>query len=284
MNRLRGVSAVLLLLLLGFPAKAQETAANRIREIVGSIAEGSNRDGRRDAITLVLTAAHVEYELQEVGQPGRSLINIIATVPGQGPKTILLGAHYDRVPVGNGVLDNGASVAVLLNLLENLKARPAALTVRAVFFDLEELGLLGSKAYFSRTANSPKPAYAMNLDIFGYGDSFFITTSNETGAFAQQFQQAATGSGLGIRMSPPAQYPSSDHKSMIEAGIETLGIGLIDGSEVDSVLAAERGQTQTPLPRVLTIIHTARDTMDVLRLPDVTRGANAVELFIRTLN
>jgi Zn-dependent M28 family amino/carboxypeptidase len=246
MNRLRCVSAIVLLLLLSFPARAQETATNRIREIVGSIAEGSNREGRRAAIAQVLTAAHIDFELQEIGEPGRSLTNIIATAPGASPKTILLGAHYDRVPQGNGVLDNGASCAVLLNLLEKLKTQPAALTVRVVFFDLEELGLLGSKAYFARTANLSKPAYAVNLDIFGYGDAFFITTPNAAGPLAAKFQQAATDSGLGIRVSPPSQYPSSDHSSMMEAGIETLGIALIDGAEVDAVLAAERGALTRP--------------------------------------
>jgi Zn-dependent M28 family amino/carboxypeptidase len=70
---------------------------------------------------------------------------------------------------------------VLLNLMERLKTRPAALTARVVFFDLEEVGLLGSKAYFARTANEPRPAYAANLDIFAYGDAFFITASDAGG-------------------------------------------------------------------------------------------------------
>jgi aminopeptidase S len=283
MYRLRFVSTVVLLSLLGFPASAQET--ERIREIAASIAGGPDREARRAAITRELAASGIDYELQEVGEPGRGLTNIIATVRGQTSKTILLGAHYDRVPQGNGVVDNGASCAVLLNLIKSLKARPPSLTVRVVFFDLEELGLLGSKAYFARTANQPKPAYAVNLDIFGYGDSFFITTANPAGPLKSKFQQVASEAGLRVRVSPPAQYPGSDHRSMIEAGIETLGIALIDGTEVDSVLNMVRGApTQAAPPRILTIIHTASDTMDVLRLTDVAKGAEAVERFVRTLN
>jgi aminopeptidase S len=169
--------------------------------------------------------------------------------------------------------------------MERLKTRPPALTVRVVFFDLEEVGLLGSKAYFARTANEPRPAYAANLDIFSYGDAFFITASNAVGPLTAKFQKAAADSGLDIRMSSPAQYPDSDHQSMIAAGIETLGIGLIDKAEVDPVLAiVGGGAPQGPPPRVLTIIHTARDTMEVFRAEDVEKGAVAIERFVRSLD
>jgi len=283
MYRSRCVAAAFLLLLLRLPANAQE--ASRIREITASIAEGADREARRSAITKVLTASGIGFELQEAGEPGRSLTNIVATVRGETSKTILLGSHYDRVAQGNGVLDNGASCAVLLNLLESLKARPAALTVRVVFFDLEESGLIGSRAYFARGGNEPKPAYAVNLDIFGYGDSFFVASPNPAGTLTTKFQQAAGESNLAVRVSQPAQYPSSDHVSMIQVGIETLGIALIDGAEVDSVLGMVRGgQTPGAPPRVLTIIHTARDTMDILRPADVAKGAATLERFVRTLN
>lgn len=129
--------ALLVVLLFVFTSFAQAQQAARIREITAAIAEGSDRAARRAAITRYLDAAHIEYQLQETGEPGRSLTNVVATIPGQTSKTILLGAHYDRVPQGNGVLDNGTSCAVLLNLMERLKTRPAALTVRVVFFDLE---------------------------------------------------------------------------------------------------------------------------------------------------
>ena len=283
MRHPRCVSTIAVLLIVGLSVNGQETI--RIREIAATIAAGSDREARRVAITRVLEASRIDYELQDAGDPGRSLTNIVATVRGQTSKTLLLGAHYDRVAEGNGVLDNGASCAVLLHLMEKLKTQPASLTERVVFFDLEELGLLGSKAYFARTANEPKPAFAVNLDIFGYGDSFFITTPNPSGPLAARLQQAATDSGLPVRVVPPAQYPGSDHQSMIAAGIETIGLALIDATEVESVLGMARGgRPQGGPPRVLTIMHTARDTMDVLRLADVTKGADALERLVRALN
>ena len=283
MHRLRCTSVLVASLLLSLSARAQETS--RIREITASIAEGSDGAARRAAIARVLTDAKITHELQEASESGRSLTNIVATVPGQTSKTILLGAHYDRVAQGNGVLDNGASCAVLLNMLQNLKARPASLTVRVVFFDLEELGLLGSKAYFAKTANDPRPAYAVNLDVFGYGDSFFVATPNPAGTLVAKLQQVAGESGVSLRPVPPAQYPGSDHINMIAAGIETLGISLLDGGELDAVIALVRGGPPTAAPpRVFSIIHTARDTMDILRPAEVTKGADALERFVRALN
>jgi Zn-dependent M28 family amino/carboxypeptidase len=197
----------------------------------------------------------------------------------------LLGAHLDRVAAGQGVLDNGASCAVLVHLLEAFKARPLRnYTLRVAFFDLEETGLNGSQAFFEpvRNGSKPAPAFAANLDIFGYGDTFFATSSAETGPLAKAFRQAATDSGLSVRFSPVAQYPASDHRNMMSAGIETLGIALIDGKEVDTILG--RGQPSDGPPKVLTIIHTSRDVLEVLNLQEIEKGAVALERFVRLVD
>lgn len=276
------LTALACLLLLAPAPRAQQ--APSIRDVTAAIAKGTDSAGRRQAIVERLKAIGVEHKLQEfTTKKGLAGTNIVATVKGGPGGVVLIGAHYDRVAEGHGVLDNGASCAVLLELLDALKRRGLAnYTVQAVFFDLEEGGLDGSQAYFDlgRAELQPKPAFAINLDIFGYGNAFFATASKPEGRLAQSLSRAARASGIAVRFADAARYPLSDHHNMIAAGIETLGIALIDEAEVDAVMAGGQG----PPPRVLTIIHTPKDDIDVLKVADVAKGILAIERFLRLVD
>ena len=60
------------------------------------------------------------------GSAAGHIHNIVLRVPGQARtvpgKALMLTAHYDSVPTGNGAADNGASVAAILETLRALKA------------------------------------------------------------------------------------------------------------------------------------------------------------------
>jgi len=163
--------------------------------------------------------------------------------------------------------------------MEKLNSNPPSNTVTFVFFDLEELGLLGSRSYFQTHAGASLPAQAMNFDIFGYGETFFVTPLKADGPLMSAFQQAAMESGFPVRSIPITQYPSSDHRSMALAGIETLGVTLIDGSEIDSVI--KPGPVHS---RILSMIHTDADTMDQIREQDMAKALPVLERTIRLLD
>jgi aminopeptidase S len=256
------------------------TPADQLRQTTAAIAAGETTADRRDAITDRLKAFSVDYHVEDFVSGTRMGSNIVASIPGKtGSRTLLMGAHYDRVARGHGVVDNAASCAVLLQLMEKLKSNPPSSTVAFVFFDLEELGLLGSRSYFQTHAGSALPAFAMNFDIFGYGETFFVTALKADGPLMSSFQQAATESGFPVRSIPITQYPSSDHRSMALAEIETLGVALIDGSEIDSVI--KPGPVP---PRILSIIHTDADTMDQIREQDMAKALPVLERTIRLLD
>ncbi len=75
--------------------------------------------------------------------------NIIVEIPGRSKpdEVLLIGAHFDAVPGAPGADDNGSGTAALLELARVLKDVPMQRTVRLVFFNLEEVGLVGSSAY-----------------------------------------------------------------------------------------------------------------------------------------
>ena len=286
-HRVRGWLALLLLLLAAAPGRSQQ-AADRLRETMTAIASGETSAERRTAITDRLRAAGIDFDLQEfVDQKKRAGTNVVARVRGQGGRTLLIGAHYDRVGVGRGVVDNGGACAALVELLLSVRASPLGRhTLVVLFFDLEEGGLVGSRDYFERLAPDARPAYAINVDIFAYGDSIFATASHPAGPLLRALREAGASAGMPVRDVPVMQYPGSDHQSMIAAGLETLGLALVDGADVDGILAAG-GPNSLNLgkgPRILSIIHSPRDTMDEARPDDVAKGARLLEELIRRLD
>ncbi len=85
---------------------------------------------------------------------------------------ILIGAHYDTVPGSPGADDNATGVSVLLELAKFFTQEPPRLPVRLVAFDLEEYGLLGSKAYSHLLSKEKQKLRLMlSLEMLGYYDN-----------------------------------------------------------------------------------------------------------------
>jgi hypothetical protein len=81
-------------------------------------------------------------------------VNILAIKPGEDAHagTLLLGAHYDTVADSPGADDNASSVAVVLELARLLSDVSTSRGVAIALFDLEEAGMLGSKAFIEDQA------------------------------------------------------------------------------------------------------------------------------------
>lgn len=278
-GRGRCAAALFICALAAGDVRAQDAA--RLTASLQAIAAGNGSDGRREAILASLETVGVEPELRAFGAGPAAGTNIIVTIPGTDARTIVVGAHYDSVPAGRGAVDNGAACAALIELIAAFRASPLTrFTLIFVFFDREESGLLGSRAYFADT----RPAYAVNVDIFAYGDTLFSTTSAPDGALHRALRTAASSSGLAVRDLPPARYPGSDHQSMIAAGIETVGLALVEAADVDGIEAiGPQGLTPGKGPRTISIIHTPRDTMAEVRVEEIVRAIPVVERMVRTL-
>jgi Zn-dependent M28 family amino/carboxypeptidase len=100
--------------------------------------------------------------------------NLIVNLParqGGSSAPILIGAHYDAVPASPGADDNASGVAVLLELARLFAADPPHSAIRLVAFDLEEYGLLGSRAYAeSLKQQGQKLRLMLSLEMLGYRD------------------------------------------------------------------------------------------------------------------
>ena len=117
--------------------------------------------------------AEAEVHVVETGDHVHGF-NTIAEIPGSDPlfkdQVVMLGAHLDSWTAGEGATDNGAGVAVameVMRLILQVDPHPRR-TIRVAFWTGEEEGLLGSEAYvrehlgsFPRPVQPLVPAYLL---------------------------------------------------------------------------------------------------------------------------
>lgn len=127
----------------------------------GQRAMGLLRSGK----TLTLT---VRLDL-DVG-PAYESFNVIGEITGASrpEEIVVVGAHLDSWDLGGGTLDNGANVALLIDIarqMTRLGIRPAR-TVRFALWNGEEQGLVGSYRYTQDHADElDRHVMAMSFDI-----------------------------------------------------------------------------------------------------------------------
>lgn len=106
-------------------------------------------------------------------------VNVLGMVRGTRfpDRVLVLSAHFDHVGTRNGEIYNGADdnasgTAALLQMAAHFQANPPSHTLIFAFFDAEEMGLLGARAF---VANPPVPlaqiAANVNLDMVARGDN-----------------------------------------------------------------------------------------------------------------
>lgn len=264
-------------------APAASSGGESFRKQVAAIASGADTAARRAAITKRLDELGIKYRLEPFKSGAREGTNIIAELArAAGQKELMLGAHYDRVAAGTGAIDNASGSATVLELLAVLKARPLKnYAVTAGFFDLEEIGLVGSRAHVAARDKSNLPALFINFDVFGYGDTLWAGTRDAAAGAGAAVAKSTGASKFPARVGP--DYPPSDHVSFVRAGVESLSFSLIDGKEIPGILAVFYGGSE-PLPRVMKIIHTPDDTIDKIDAAAVARAIPEVERAIREID
>lgn len=119
--------------------------------------------------TFLADAGCAPEHLSEEKVAHSSLPNLICVVPGASDRTIIVGAHFDKVKAGDGVADNWSGAAMLPSLLEALSKDPRKHTYVFIAFTDEEKGLVGSD-YHARhmtKVERQKVSAMVNLDTVG---------------------------------------------------------------------------------------------------------------------
>lgn len=109
-----------------------------------------------------------EPAVDRVKQP-----DLVCVLPGQTERVIIVGAHFDHVDAGDGVVDNWSGASLLPTLYQGLRTAPRQHTFIFVSFSGEEKGELGSRAYVKSMSNEDvqRTSAMVNMDTLGLGPS-----------------------------------------------------------------------------------------------------------------
>ncbi|MFA5888227.1 MAG: M28 family metallopeptidase [Candidatus Nanoarchaeia archaeon] len=138
------------------------------------LCNAESNPARGDLIIKELKEMGIEYSVQPFDIWGNTYRNIIVKLDAENEShNLAFSAHYDRVDVGCGAIDNGSGTAVLLGMIKDIKANPNDNDLTFIFFDAEEEGLLGSEYYVANTEDRFDAVF--NIDMAAYGDSLMIS-------------------------------------------------------------------------------------------------------------
>jgi hypothetical protein len=212
-----------------------------MRALVGEIASpalqgrGSGTEGlarARDVVVAALARGGVKADIV-CDAVDKTLCNVIARLPGSDPALprVVLGAHLDHlgvVDVGGkrtvhpGADDNASGVAVVVEVARQLGRGGGARGVDVVFFDGEETGRRGSRAFVA--AEKPGAFFAMvNLDTVGRlgGRKLLVLDGDSATEWVHAFRGVGFTTGVGSELAPQGGG-ASDQQSFLDVGVPAV--------------------------------------------------------------
>ncbi|MEZ5017625.1 MAG: M28 family peptidase [Flavipsychrobacter sp.] len=178
---------------------------------------------------------HMSIDIEKTNLTGN---NIAGYVDNGATYTVVLGAHYDHLGMGedgnsrytgkepqihNGADDNASGTAALMQLASWVKNSSfKQYNYLFVHFSAEELGLIGSKAFVEdMSLDSSSIAYMINMDMVGrLNDSTHALTVGGVGT-AKVWGNVIVNDNFKVSIDSSGVGPS-DHSSFYHQGIPVL--------------------------------------------------------------
>jgi Peptidase family M28 len=198
------------------------------RDVVQSrlaLYKGNDRAREATLVKLFAEAGCAAANLTEQPVPGRKQPNVICMLPGSTPETIVVGAHFDHVSAGDGIVDNWSGASLLPSLLQSLIASPHKHTFIFIGFTGEEEGLLGSTYYVQQLTKEQLPQIEamINLDTLALGPTK-VWVSQSDPRLVNALAELAHVMKLPIGGMNVDGFGESDEESFIQDKVCTLTI------------------------------------------------------------
>lgn len=180
--------------------------------------EGKSTRDRFAWITQFLDRHHISYTLQ----PYSSGENILVKPRSRKP-LVAISSHFDVVSRSPGANDNASAISVCLSILQQLQQHTFThFDVAVFFFDEEEVGLRGSKAYVHQFGIRELRAL-FNLEMVGQGNQFALWSLNNTSVnkAADTFTTIAKSLQIDTHRFDQIVTNAADHQSFRKAGLQT---------------------------------------------------------------
>jgi putative aminopeptidase FrvX len=180
----------------------------------------------------------------------QKLPNVICTLPGISDSVIVIGAHFDHVGRGDGVVDDWSGVGLLPSLFQSLNGEPRKDTFVFIGFAAEEQGLAGSDFYVKQLAPEQiaKIRVMIDLDCLGLGPTkIWLKHSDEK--LSNALNAIADFMKLPLAVVNAEEFGDEDSSSFRKRHVPTVMLHSV---------------TQQTLP----ILHSESDNLSAIRVDD----------------
>jgi hypothetical protein len=262
---------------------AAEYVTRYPRRVLGSIESRQSTGFFKEFLEplgYVVQYMHFDTTIAGHREVGR---NVLAMKKGQLPETVVVIAHYDTASTTiQGASDDGAGVAVMLELARIFSTESLRRSLLFVASDGEEAGMLGALDLVRNYSDRARLAAAISLDGVAPGDLsgmslkcvgldrgysppwLRLAASDAAGA---EGLSLAGPSGFEEHLDRTFQLPATDAGPFLGAGIP----------------AANLGSLSSDPQRWRTISHSAHDTIDNLKPVSVEKYGRVAERLVTTL-
>ena len=230
----------------------------RVRAVKPEIVEGrvkeyGGNDSHREATLkgMFESAGCKDDHLSEQPVKGLKQSNLICILTGDSDAVILIGAHYDHVDAGDGVVDNWTGASLLPSLYQALSEGKRRYTMIFAAFAGEEKGLVGSRFYVKNLApDQLKKIRAMVcIDTLGLGPTQ-VWVSKSDKELVHAFAGIAHAMNLPVTRVDTDGVGYSDEESFVAKKIPVIMVHSITTYET------------------LRILHSPRDNYKALKFDD----------------
>lgn len=182
-----------------FSGRRAYTLLGKLYQGIGAHPTGSRSNAvLRERISLTLQRLGYAPRIQRDFVCSRwgscaTVENIVTEIPGrESGKSVLLVSHYDSVPAGPGIADDGSAVAITLEIARILQLGDGTRNpIVLLFTDGEEGGLLGAEAFVAHDPAAKNVGAVVNLEARGTsGASYMFETSRDNAWVVALFARA----------------------------------------------------------------------------------------------
>ena len=162
----------------------------------------------------------------ELRETTRLTQNVIATIPGQSQRKIIVGAHYDSYPTP-GASDNASETSVLLESAQRMLQMNNYYTIKYVFFGAHEIGgFVTTDAFISSLTDEQLNDIVLMVNVDNildgpymfYGAAYNDDWQPGSNAITQRIDAIAYELDSGLIGHPPAAFLYSDQFSFLARG------------------------------------------------------------------
>jgi acetylornithine deacetylase/succinyl-diaminopimelate desuccinylase-like protein len=186
-----------------------------------------NRQEARTYLIGLLASFGLEPKRHAYGEAGGENIYALLSSGQPNAEAIVLGAHYDSVLRAPGANDDGTGVAAVMAIARAMaKIKPRTRDLYIVFFDEEERGLVGSRAFAQMLKDENRKVVGVHtIDQAGWDSNHNRAIELELpydGAVAL-YEKAAKSLGMDIPLYTTTET-GSDHQSFRRLGFPAIGV------------------------------------------------------------